>query len=109
MSLKTSVVDLPRQKGEEDLFSIDKYKNGLIQFVNNAETPITIALQGEWGSGKTSLMNSLQDELCGDLNYSDQETNLKDFYGVWINTWQYSLMSSREETLFFLHHNVNKY
>jgi hypothetical protein len=100
MSIRTSVVDLPRQKGEEDLFSIDKYKNGLIQFVKNAETPITIALQGEWGSGKTSLMNSLQDELCGDLNYGEQETDSKDFYGVWINTWQYSLMSSREETLF---------
>ncbi len=57
MFTKTSVVDLPRQKGEDDLFAIDKYKNGLLQFVKNAETPITIALQGEWGSGKTSLMN----------------------------------------------------
>ena len=82
MSVKTSVVDLPRQKREDDLFAIDKYKNGLLQFVKNAETPITITLQGEWGSGKTSLMNSLQDELCGDLNYSSSTSETNDFYGV---------------------------
>ena len=44
MSIKTSVVDLPRQKGEEDLFAIDKYKNGLIQFVKNELIDIQIKI-----------------------------------------------------------------
>jgi hypothetical protein len=103
MTTKTnssSVVDVPRQALDEDQFGIEKYKNGLIRFIENSETPITIAIQGEWGSGKTSLMNSLNYSLCGESFSSESFKNhVHPFYGVWINTWQYSLMRSQEETL----------
>jgi hypothetical protein len=100
MSIKTSIVDVPKKAEENDLFGIDKYKNGLIRFISNSDTPITIAIQGEWGSGKTSLMNSLQDSLCGGYSTNEQlKEHNHDFYGVWINTWQYSLMKSETETL----------
>jgi hypothetical protein len=98
--IKTSIVDVPKKAGEIDLFGIDKYKNGLIRFIENSDTPITIAIQGEWGSGKTSLMNSLQDNLCGGYLTSGQlKEHSHNFYGVWINTWQYSLMKSETDTL----------
>ena len=87
--MKTSVIDIPRRKNEADLFGIQKYQNALVEFVNHSHTPLTIALQGEWGSGKTSLMNLLDDELC------DKGT----FYRVWINSWQYSLMRTPEEAI----------
>ena len=87
--MKTSVIDIPRKKSEADLFGIQKYQNALVEFVNHSHTPLTIALQGEWGSGKTSLMNLLDDELC------DKGT----FYRVWINSWQYSLMRTPEEAI----------
>ena len=90
IAYKSSVIDLPRKKEEVDLFGIQKYQDALVEFIQHSETPITIALQGEWGSGKTSLMNMIEDELC----------HKGEFYRVWINSWQYSLMSSREETLF---------
>lgn len=99
MTNKSSIVDIPKPAGEDDLFEIVKYQNGLINFIRNADTPMTIALQGEWGSGKTSLMNSIQNELCGSLEVSNLLNNDKDFYGIWINTWQYSLMNGKEETL----------
>ena len=100
MSIKTSIVDVPKKAEENDLFGIDKYKNGLIRFISNSDTPITIAIQGEWGSGKTSLMNSLQDSLCGGYSTNEQlKEHNHNFYGVWINTWQYSLMKSENETL----------
>ncbi len=38
----------------------------------------TISIQGDWGSGKTSMMNMVKEEL-GDKVLS-----------VWFNTWQYS-------------------
>ena len=87
----TSVIDVPRKAGQTDLFGIDKYKDALVEFIDTTTTPITVAIQGEWGSGKTSLMNTLKDELC------DQEG--KKFHPIWLNTWQFSLMKSEEETL----------
>ena len=45
------------------MFGIQKYQNALVKFISLTNTPITIALQGEWGGGKTSLMNQLRYEL----------------------------------------------
>ena len=70
---------------EQDALGTDRYVKGLKNFISNSTTPITIALQGEWGSGKTSLMNRLQNELC---SVDD------DFIGVTVNTWEYSMLSS---------------
>lgn len=92
--IKSSVIDVPRKVvnsvPEEDLFGIDKYQKALIKFIQSSETPLTIALQGEWGSGKTSLMNTLDNDLCGANGQ---------FYRVWINSWQYSLMRTPEESI----------
>jgi len=85
----SSIIDLPRNKQQQDLFGIEKYQQALVEFINNSNTPLTIALQGEWGSGKTSLMNVLDDELC----------DKGDFYKIWINSWQYSLMKSPEQSI----------
>ena len=87
----TSVIDVPKPASEDDLLGIDKYKKGLVRFIENTQTPITVAIQGEWGSGKTSLMNTLKDDLC------DQEG--KRFIPIWLNTWQYSLMKEPNESL----------
>jgi hypothetical protein len=96
----SSIVDIPKRPNEEDLFGIDKYKKGLIRFIQNSDTPITIAIQGEWGSGKTSLMNSLQDILCGSyMSAEEYKQHKHEFYSIWVNTWQYSLLRSQEETL----------
>jgi predicted KAP-like P-loop ATPase len=88
----SSIIDLPRDasKGNEDSFSIKPFEDGLTEFIKNANTPLTIALQGEWGSGKTSLMNSLNNNLCKDNG---------EFHAIWINTWEYSLMQDAPSTL----------
>ncbi len=86
----TSVIDTPRLKNEEDWFGIDPYQKGLIQFIEHSETPITIALQGEWGSGKTSLMNVLDRDLCAEEG---------SFHKIWLNTWEHSLMKTAESSL----------
>lgn len=61
--MKSSIIDVPRKYSGADLFGIQKYQNALIKFIRLTNTPISIALQGEWGSGKTSLMNQLRYEL----------------------------------------------
>lgn len=81
---KSNIIDIPRQPSQEDLFGIQNYQNALIKYIDMVESPMTIALQGEWGSGKTSLMNQLRFNLC--------ESTDAHFYSIWINTWQFSLM-----------------
>ena len=87
----SSIIDVPRQHDQNDLFGINVYQDALIDFVKHTDTPITIALQGEWGSGKTSLMNLLRWNLCDDEGAP--------FYPIWINTWQYSLMKSPNQAI----------
>ena len=89
--MKSSIIDVPRKHNQEDLFGIQVYQNALIKYIKLTDTPITIALQGEWGSGKTSLMNLLRYNLC------DVDGAL--YYPIWINTWQYSLMKTPAQAI----------
>ena len=47
---------------------------------------MTIAIQGEWGSGKTSIMNMVREQL-------DHTKNFK-YKSIWFNTWQYAQFDS---------------
>lgn len=89
--MKSSIIDVPRKYSEADLFGIQKYQNALVKFIRLTDTPITIALQGEWGSGKTSLMNQLRYELC--------DKDGAPYFPVWVNTWQYSLMKTPPQAI----------
>ncbi len=99
----SSIIDVPRQHDQNDLFGINVYQDALIDFVKHTDTPITIALQGEWGSGKTSLMNLLRWNLCDNEDAElDEATGSHvpaPFYPIWINTWQYSLMKSPNQAI----------
>ncbi|MDE6266645.1 MAG: KAP family NTPase [Muribaculaceae bacterium] len=86
---KSSLSDTPLELPNND-FGTDKYVKGLVNFIERSAAPITIALKGEWGSGKTSLMNRLHNDLCSEN---------KNFIGVKINTWEYSMLATPEETV----------
>ena len=90
--VKSSITDIPRLAGEIDQFGIDPFEKGLVRFIENTNTPITIALQGEWGSGKASLMNTLRRELA--------ENDHSNFHSIWLNTWEFALMNDTRSTLF---------
>ena len=95
MKRNTSLNDLPRNPhsaSQSDYqLGIEPYVKGLVNFLHGTTTPMTIALQGEWGSGKTSLMYKLQEELC--------DENGGTYDSVWINTWEYSLMADPSQAL----------
>ena len=89
--MKSSIIDVPREHSQADLFGIQAYQNALIKYIRLTDTPITIALQGEWGSGKTSLMNLLRYHLC--------DVDSAPYFPIWINTWQYSLMKTPQQAI----------
>lgn len=72
---KTFSCDLP---AGEDALHLNAYTEGLARFISTCPLPMTISLQGSWGSGKSSMMNLLEKAL-------EQETLCITF-----NTWQYS-------------------
>ena len=70
--------DKPTSTLNEDAFGVRQYIAGLNEFIMECFTPMTIAIQGDWGSGKTSMMNMIREQL-GDRVVT-----------TWFNTWQYS-------------------
>ena len=86
------IVDQALEAGGSDSLEIASYHEALVDFIKKTDTPMTIGVQGEWGSGKTSLMNRLWNELDGD------EKNTK-IECLWVNTWEHSLLKTPEEAL----------
>ena len=66
------------QAAVKDLFDIKKYTEGLTQFISTCNTPMTISIQGSWGTGKTSIMQIIRGYLGSNIQT------------VWFNTWQFS-------------------
>ena len=98
-----NLIDMPVGDFENshDCLDIEKYVSGLAEFIKYCRMPTTIAIQGEWGSGKTSMMNLLKEKTCRNLTkVSDDFPNeTRPFYGIWINVWKHSLMKTPEMTL----------
>lgn len=94
----SNIIDKPRKAGAPDLLGVDDYMHSLIKFIVTCNMPTTIAVQGEWGSGKTSMLNQIRHELC-ETGINESLDKELPYYGIWVNTWQYSIMKTREETL----------
>lgn len=88
------VSDNPINTQSADVFDFSAVALGLSRFLRNENTvpPLTIAVTGEWGSGKSSLMNLLRADL---ERYG--------FRPVWFNAWHHqkeeNLLASLLETI----------
>lgn len=70
--------DIPAENVEQDLFHIETYIDGLSAFIKECSTPMTVSIQGDWGSGKTSMMNMIKCKISDEV------------FPIWFNTWQFS-------------------
>lgn len=75
-----AVSDQPIGPDDPDPLGFDKVARGLSRFLRNTATrpPLTIAILGEWGTGKSSLMNLVKADLA---RYG--------FRPVWFNAWHH--------------------
>ncbi len=75
--------DAPIQTPEDDRFGIDAFAQALAQSITNIDSPVgvTIALNGSWGSGKSSAINLIRHHL----GTSEKAGSLKiiDFKSWW--------------------------
>lgn len=90
------IVDQALEPGGQDSLEIASYHEALVDFIKQTDTPMTIGVQGEWGSGKTSLLyqiwNKLEEE---NREHPDDENYLQ----IWVNSWEHSLLCTPEECL----------
>ena len=77
--------DKPVEKIENDTFGIGMYVDGLCNFIVNCDSPMTISIQGDWGSGKTSMMNMIKKKISDKV------------HPIWFNTWQFSQFQMQNE------------
>ena len=97
--------DKPIEAIGEDKFKIKDYVEGLSEFIQECDTPMTIAIQGDWGCGKTSMMNMVKQIL----EETENENKKSDIFTVWFNTWQFSQFNMDEQLApIFLQHLVNE-
>lgn len=80
----TALSDRPVKLSDQDALRNDRYAIALAKFIEDADTPLTIGIQGGWGTGKTSLLNLLANHF---------QTNGR-CITVFVNAWEHSLFSS---------------
>ena len=86
MSKASSITDQAISTIEEESLDTDSYVHALSAFIDTSATPLTIGIQGEWGSGKTSMMNLIR----VDMEKADHAT-------AWVNTWEFSMFREPPE------------
>lgn len=82
-SKQFGITDLPSiVNKEKDVLNVHRYIRGLEMFIENCPTPMSIALQGDWGTGKTTFLQSMQQDF--------ENEKKGEIRTVYFNTWQYS-------------------
>ncbi|KYF68935.1 P-loop NTPase fold protein [Sorangium cellulosum] len=74
-------IDVPIRRKEQAAGAQARLAEGLIDFIDNPDTepPLTIAVCGSWGSGKSSVMNVINGELATTGRH----------ILVWFNAWRF--------------------
>lgn len=71
------------------LFNFYAYSSALADIISSqtTSTPLTIGIFGDWGSGKTSLMRTIQTNLEGNTTSGGGALKVK---CIWFNAWEQS-------------------
>ncbi|MBC7262494.1 MAG: SUMF1/EgtB/PvdO family nonheme iron enzyme, partial [Chloroflexi bacterium] len=82
------LVDIPTVR---DRLGFAPFRRALRDIITKTpETPFTIGIFGTWGSGKTSLMLMLQDDLERANQGRRRRENKDEYRLVWFDAWKYS-------------------
>lgn len=84
--------DSPAERAHHFGFSVYAETFAKIIADRSNQTPLTIAINGAWGSGKTSLMRSIRELLVDITREVDgaEDPVFRPCRTVWFNAWKYS-------------------
>ena len=110
----SNILDFPIENHDDDRIGMEDILDGMVDYINHAQMPFTIAVQGEWGLGKTSFLYLLKDRLCEkdseesptkettqsqnlfqNQDKNDRQNNCRHlYYSVWIDACDFALLQS---------------
>jgi hypothetical protein len=73
----------------QDAFDQSEFIKHIAEVVRHSDPPKGIAINGYWGSGKTSALLQLHQKLTGILPTSSEKPNNLDITPVWFEAWRY--------------------
>lgn len=76
--------DAPIMTRDADTLNMRTYASALADFTQTCKTPMTISIQGDWGSGKSSIMHMIRSEIAPEPG---KKSNAKT---IWFDTWQFA-------------------
>ena len=91
------ITDVPHAIDDDDVLEVRKYVKGLENFIRNCPTPMSIALQGDWGTGKTTFLKTMEND------FKKHKDEIKTIY---FNTWQYSQFNQADKLYESLLNNI---
>ena len=90
---------------EVDLLGRWRYVESLADIAASSETPLVIAVYGEWGAGKTSMLRQIRRALDPDFDKSAKPTTPR-ARTIWFDPWMHQF--DRTPALGLLHATTNE-
>lgn len=103
VSSKNKCIGMTDEPSGTDFLGLGEYVRSLSRFIMTSETPMTISLQGGWGTGKTSLFRQIEANLEKERSMSAEEKGYNVQYElIRLNTWQFSVAGYQDDLIFVL-------
>lgn len=94
--------DNPLNTNKNDAFGHEDIVDVLVTIIQSCESPCNIGLYGQWGTGKTSILNLVKNKLNAD--------NMKtEFDYVYLDAWKLSKENLRQQILIDLNLKYKKF
>ncbi|HEX7185527.1 MAG TPA: P-loop NTPase fold protein [Thermoanaerobaculia bacterium] len=81
--------DRPVRTSAADLLSFEAAAKGALGHIAATEPPFTWGIFGDWGSGKTSLMRLIEQQMEARLKDLPQDASIPLHIPVWFDAWRY--------------------
>ncbi|MCK5055442.1 MAG: pentapeptide repeat-containing protein [Candidatus Aminicenantes bacterium] len=93
--MKLKLLDDEHAQGDNICLDFEGYAEAFVDLAMQTEESLTFGIFGEWGSGKTTLMRTIEQQFNG--------TNV---YTVWFNPWEYPVEENMVKAM--LHTMLNQ-